>query len=85
VFEGSQRVRSPRGNFTCYPDLSVVCGRIELASDDPHALANPVLVLEVLSDSTEAYDRGEKSGQYRAMPSIQEIVLISQHRQLESL
>lgn len=61
-----------------YPDVSVVCGRLETAKDDENAIINPVLLVEVLSDSTEAYDRGEKSAHYRRIPGLREIVLVSQ-------
>lgn len=81
VFEANMRLRNALADFSCYPDVSVVCGSVAHAPDDPHAIANPVLVIEVLSDSTEAYDRGTKSSQYRAFPSVKEIVLISQKTQ----
>jgi Uma2 family endonuclease len=58
----------------------VVCGKAEADSEDPHAIVNPVLVVEVLSDSTEAYDRGEKAAHYRHLPSLREYMLVSQHR-----
>jgi len=58
----------------------VVCGKAEADPDDPHAIVNPTLVVEVLSDSTEAYDRGEKAAHYRHLPSLREYVLVSQHR-----
>ena len=81
VFEANMRLRNALADFSCYPDVSVVCGSVTHASDDPHAISNPVLVIEVLSDSTEAYDRGTKSSQYRAFSSVKEIVLISQKTQ----
>jgi hypothetical protein len=66
--------------LTTYPDVSVVCGKAEIDSEDPHAIVNPTVVVEVLSDSTEAYDRGEKAAHYRHLPSLREYVLVSQHR-----
>lgn len=51
--------------MAAYPDLSVVCGRLETDVEDRHAITNPVLVVEVLSDSTEAKDRGVKAAHYR--------------------
>lgn len=81
VFEANLRLRNARADFSCYPDTSVVCGPVVRAPDDPQAIANPTLVIEVLSDSTEAYDRGAKSLEYRAFTSIKEIVFISQKTQ----
>lgn len=60
--------------------VSVVCGKAEVDAEDAHALVNPVLIVEVLSDSSEAYDRGEKAAHYRHIPSLEEYVLVSQHR-----
>jgi Uma2 family endonuclease len=61
-----------------YPDLSVVCGEPKLADDQFDSLLNPTLVVEILSPSTERWDRGKKSKLYRSIPSLQEYVLISQ-------
>ncbi|MGB0679910.1 MAG: Uma2 family endonuclease [Polyangiales bacterium] len=73
------RIRIEAAHRSFYPDLSVVCHALEHASDDADAVCNPCLVVEVLSDSTEAYDRGEKFFFYRQLPSLQEYVLVSQH------
>ncbi len=81
VFEANLRLRNAKADFSCYPDASVVCGPVQRAVDDALAIANPVLVIEVLSDSTEAYDRGAKSVEYRAFDSLKELVLISQKTQ----
>jgi Uma2 family endonuclease len=67
----------PDGLYT-YPDYMVVCGRPQLAADTRDTIANPVLVVEVLSPSTEQYDRGFKTKLYRDIPSVREILLISQ-------
>jgi Uma2 family endonuclease len=84
VYTSDLRVRVLATGLTTYPDVSVVCGTLETDVDDPHAIINPVLLVEVLSDSTEAYDRGEKSAHYRQLPSLREYVLISQsHRRIE--
>jgi Uma2 family endonuclease len=61
-----------------YPDATVVCGRLETAPDDPNAAINPKLLVEVLSESTEAYDRGSKAAHYRRIPSLQKYVLVAQ-------
>lgn len=78
VFEANMRLRNVKADFSCYPDVSVVGGPVQRAADDANAIANPTLVVEVLSDSTEAYDRGAKSAEYRAFPSLKEIVFVSQ-------
>jgi Uma2 family endonuclease len=59
--------------------VSVVCDQLETDPEDKNAAINPKVLVEVLSDSTEAYDRGEKFAHYRRIPSLQEYVLISQH------
>jgi Uma2 family endonuclease len=82
VFSADGRVRVTEGRFSAYPDLSVVCGRIERASDDKEGLANPIVIVEVLSDSTEAFDRGDKFRQYRKLASLREYVLVSQREPL---
>lgn len=67
-------------DLTTYPDVTVVCGSLERSRLDHDAVTNPVLIVEVLSDSTEAYDRGEKFAHYRRLPSLEEYVLVSQRR-----
>jgi Uma2 family endonuclease len=71
------RVRIPSGDRYVYPDVSIVCGRPELEGTD--VLLNPRTIIEVLSSSTEAFDRGQKSAGYRSIPSVNEIVFVSQH------
>jgi Uma2 family endonuclease len=61
-----------------YPDLSIVCGEPRLADDRFDVLLNPMVVVEILSPTTERWDRGKKSTLYRAIPSLQEFVLVSQ-------
>jgi Uma2 family endonuclease len=67
------------GLFT-YPDLSVVCGPAQTLDDGNDTLRNPTLIVEVLSDSTEAYDRGQKFVHYQQIPSLKEYLLVSQHQ-----
>lgn len=74
------RIRIRETGLTTYPDVSVVCGKAEIDFEDPCAIVNPTLVVEVPSDSTEAYDRGERAAHYRHPPSLREYVLVSQHR-----
>jgi Uma2 family endonuclease len=62
-----------------YPDIVVVCGNIELEKvKGVETLLNPVVIIEILSDSTEAYDRGKKFTHYRLIPSLREYILVSQ-------
>ena len=68
---------NPTGLYT-YPDASIVCGPLELADGQKDVVLNPTVLFEVLSDSTEAYDRGQKFGHYRQIESLREYVLVSQ-------
>jgi len=68
---------SDTGLYT-YPDVAVVCGKPILADTHGDVLTNPVLIVEVLSDSTEDYDRGKKFHQYMRIPSLQEYLTVSQ-------
>jgi Uma2 family endonuclease len=61
-----------------YPDVSVVCGERKFDDEHRDTLLNPQVLFEVLSPSTEAYDRGKKFQHYRTMPSLKEYVLIAQ-------
>jgi Uma2 family endonuclease len=74
------RVRVDSTDLSTYPDITVVCGSLETSIADRQAATNPILIVEVLSDSTEGYDRGEKFAHYRRIPSLREYVLVSQHR-----
>ena len=70
---------SPTGLYT-YPDVVVVCGKEQFEDTHLDTLLNPTLIIEVLSDSTEAYDRGRKFEHYRHLDSLVEYVLIAQQR-----
>lgn len=61
-----------------YPDCMVVCGSPQFWNDQDDVILNPSLVVEVLSPSSERYDRGEKASYYRSIPSLQEILIVSQ-------
>jgi Uma2 family endonuclease len=67
---------SERGPYF-YPDVTVICGKAQPAGESD-IVTNPTLILEVLSKSTEAFDRGEKFAQYRKIESLKEYVLVSQ-------
>jgi Uma2 family endonuclease len=79
VFSSDLRIRVLETGLSTYPDLSVVCGKLEVDAEDANSVVNPVLLVEVLSDTTEGYDRGEKFAHYRRIASLQELVLVSQH------
>lgn len=75
-------VTSPSGLFS-YPDVVVICGEPQFYDERRDILTNPTVVFEVLSPSTEAYDRGEKFLRYRTqIAALREYVLVSQHRPL---
>jgi len=80
VFTSDLRVRvDPSGLYT-YPDASIVCGELQFADDQRDTLTNPTVIIEVLSESTEKYDRGRKANSYRQIASLQELVLVAQDR-----
>jgi Uma2 family endonuclease len=81
TFSSDARVRIEATDMTTYPDLSVVCGELQRAAGDERAILNPTVIFEVLSESTEAYDRGAKASHYRHIPSLKEYVLVSQSEQ----
>lgn len=70
-----------RGMYT-YPDIVVVCGAPQFEDAHVDTLLNPTVIIEVLSPSTEGYDRGAKFGYYRALPSLQEYLLVTQDQAL---
>lgn len=74
------RLRVSPGGLYTYPDVMVVCGDPRFADDQADTLLNPTLIVEVLSHSTEAHDRGLKFEQYRMIESLKEYVLVSQYR-----
>lgn len=79
VFDPDLRIRVAATGLATYPDVSVVCGPLETDPEDPNSVLNPVVLVEVLSDSTEEYDRGEKLDHYRRIAALREVVLVS-HR-----
>lgn len=73
------RIQIKAAQLYTYPDLSAVCGDPEFYPGRRDTITNPSLIIEVLSDSTEGYDRGKKFLLYRTLPSLQHYLLISQH------
>ena len=74
------RVKAATRSNCFYPDVSVACGILEFTDDHRDTLLNPLVVIEVLSPSTETYDRGVKWGEYQLLPSLQHYLLIAQDR-----
>jgi Uma2 family endonuclease len=80
VYIGDMRVKVSSAGLYTYPDISVACGDILFDGDQKDTLKNPTVIIEVLSDSTEAYDRGMKFEHYRKLESLVEYVLVSQDK-----
>lgn len=80
VYSNDMRVRSPATGLYTYPDVVIVCGEPEFLDAEVDTLLNPTVLIEILSPSTESYDRGAKAEQYRRIPSLREHVLIAQDR-----
>jgi Uma2 family endonuclease len=79
-FSPDMKVRAGDASLYAYPDLAVVCGEPILHDDHGDVLLNPVVIFEVLSRSTEAYDRGEKFERYKTIETLTDYVLVSQDR-----
>jgi Uma2 family endonuclease len=80
VYSSDLRVRVSETGLYTYPDVVVVCGQQQFDDEKGDTLLNPTLIVEVLSPTTEAYDRSDKFDHYRQMESLQEYVLIAQDR-----
>ena len=79
TFGADLRVRVSSRMYA-YPDVSVVCGKPQLADEQKDVLLNPIMISEVLSPSTELYDRGLKFQLYRSIPSLREYILVDQNK-----
>jgi Uma2 family endonuclease len=79
VYSNNMRVRATNTGLFTYPDVMVTCGEEEFADDEQDTLLNPLVNFEVLSDSTEAYDRGKKFEHYQSIGSLSTYVLVTQH------
>lgn len=80
VFSSDLRVRVPPMGLTTYPDVTVVCGPFRTDPDDALTVVNPRVLIEVLSEGSEDYDRTEKLNHYKRIETAREIVLVS-HRE----
>jgi Uma2 family endonuclease len=78
VFSTELRIRVRAVNRATYPDVSVICDRVELDPEDPrgHTALNPTVLVEVLSPTTAEYDQSEKLDYYKQIPSLQEVMLV---------
>jgi Uma2 family endonuclease len=80
VYPSDMRVRVSATGLYTYPDVSVVCSEPGFVDDELDTLLNPVFLAEILSPSTEGYDRGRKSEHYRQIVSLAEYLLVAQDR-----
>jgi Uma2 family endonuclease len=80
IYPSDMRLHIPENGLYTYPDAMVVCGQKEFLDDQKDTLTNPILIIEVLSDSTESYDRGRKFGFYRSIPTFREYLLVDAQR-----
>lgn len=78
VFIADQRLWIPRRTMYTYPDVMVVQGELQLQPGRNDTITNPHIIIEVLSESTQGYDRGEKFAAYRTIASFQEYLLVDQ-------
>lgn len=82
VFMSDMRLWIPQKRSYTYPDIMVVSGQLEYASGRKDTLTNPLIIAEVLSESTEDYDRGGKFKLYRSIATLREYILIAQSEML---
>ena len=81
-YSADMRVCISSGGLYTYPDISIVCGEPEFQDNVFDTLLNPIVIIEVLSESTEEYDRGAKFDHYRQISSLREYVLVSKNQML---
>lgn len=80
VYQSDMRVKVSATGLYTYPDVIAVCGEARFEDEEQDTLLNPLVLVEVLSESTEGYDRGTKSEHYRRIESLSEYVLIAQDK-----
>src|SRR6266446_5472433 len=78
VFDSDMRIKVEATGLYAYPDAHVACDALRFEDEDEDTLLNPKLMVELLSDSSAAWDRGEKFWHYRRLESLQEYLLVSQ-------
>jgi Uma2 family endonuclease len=85
VYPSDMKVYAHKGNFFTYPDITIVCGKAEFYDTNQDVLVNPEVIIEVLSSTTEKYDRGKKFELYRNNPHVKEYILVStKEKKIES-
>jgi len=77
VFPSDLRLHIPANTLYTYPDVSVICGEPQFTDDNFDVITNPIVLVEVLSESTKSYDRGEKFKLYRDIETLQNYVLVA--------
>ena len=82
TYANEMRVSTPTTTSYFYPDVAVVCEEPRFEDNAFDTLLNPIILVEILSPSTEAHDRGEKFAHYRQLPSLQEYILVAQDKVL---
>lgn len=80
TFNSDLRIQVPAAGVYTYPDCGVFCGEPQFAGNQRDVILNPLLIVEVLSPSTEGYDRGKKFEFYRTMESFREYLIVHQDR-----
>jgi Uma2 family endonuclease len=78
IFPSDMRVKIQKTGLHTYPDLVIICGEPQFTDDALDTLINPIVLIEILSPSTERYDRGMKSQHYRTIETLQDYILIEQ-------
>lgn len=78
VYSSDMRVKIEKINKYTYPDIVIACEEEKFADEEEDVLLNPVVIIEIFSDSTEAYDRGKKFAHYQYISSFLEYILVSQ-------
>lgn len=79
AYDSDLRIRVSASGLYTYPDASVICGELQFDDERRDTVLNPTVLVEVLSDRSEAYDRGEKFDHYRKLASLKEYLLIAQN------
>ena len=82
IYPSDMRLKIMQSGLNIYPDITIVCGSPQFTDAAKRdTLLNPIVIIEILSPSTERYDRGMKFQHYRTIPSLQEYILIAQDEQ----
>ncbi len=77
-YNSDLRLKVQASGLYTYPDVLIICGPLQFTDEQKDTIVNPTVIAEVLSDSTEAYDRGKKFEHYRRIPTLREYLLVSQ-------